>query len=156
MLAKILLSNFSRSNPRFDTGMERAVKPGLSTIYPFECPKYASLDPVVVRMYNWKKSDSAGGECKLWFLGDGYIRLEIDTELYTGRPGKLMWSGIQTDYRQPYDYRFGNMRRKVVEADDEDEESAEMHREHLAKLGRTESEESEFDLSDYGYIPYEW
>jgi hypothetical protein len=146
MSAKILLSCFA------DGGMHRAIQPGLSTVFPSKRPKFASIDPVIIKLYNWKRGDRFRGECGLWFLGEGYIRLEMDTEPFTGKPGKLMWSGIQRYAPVYLSLNFRSMTVDVANADKKDEWSAEMHRKCLAHFGRSEPEESESESSgtDYG------
>lgn len=50
--------------------MKQSAPPGWFTSYPFTRPEYASLDPVIVSLRY------TGSDLKIWFLGNGYARME--------------------------------------------------------------------------------
>ncbi|KAF1842443.1 uncharacterized protein K460DRAFT_185258 [Cucurbitaria berberidis CBS 394.84] len=78
-----------------DIMLHADIHPGACTTLPFTRRKFASLDPVLIKLFHWENRTPKQGLWKLWFLGNGFLRLEIDTQPYTGKPGKLMISGIQ-------------------------------------------------------------
>jgi hypothetical protein len=49
------------------------VAPEVCEILPFRRPEYASLEPIKINV-GWRESG-----LKLWFLGNGMLRLEMDT-----------------------------------------------------------------------------
>lgn len=80
-----------------DFVMKGSVEPYSVTSFPIRRPKYASLDPVVVDLR------CAEGDLKVWFLGNGYMRIEWNTTFLAGKQGALMMSCIQVEKTGEYD-----------------------------------------------------
>jgi hypothetical protein len=77
------------------------------------------------------------------------MRLETDTELYTDKSGKLMWSGLQVPYRICR-YTFGDV--KTVDKNKQEEDRAQIYRDHALEFGRVpEQSTSDSSGDDCGY-----
>ena len=118
---KIVLTAWHSPPGKYRPAIQRAVAPGLSMLFPMERPRYASLEPLPMKLRDWRQSEDGGrkegADCSVWFLGHGCIRLEMDMQPYTGQPGKLMWSGLQLPSRQPYKHTIENKRWESSQAD---------------------------------------
>jgi len=77
---------------RFD-GYISGLEGMLGVLKPFKFPKYASLDPIVI------KTTGRSREVTIWFAEAGYMRMEMTMgskeDIRNGKGVEVIWSGIQ-------------------------------------------------------------
>jgi hypothetical protein len=143
--------------------MFKYVKPGINAVLPFERPKQVDLVPQEIEFRvkergTYYGAGHRGGSCKLWFLGNGYLRLEMNVELYTGEPGKLMWSGIQSascdqHLRDEWQYIDMDLNDLCENAEEEEDSESEEESEEESDSGSDlNSVTDEFGGGDDDYV----
>jgi hypothetical protein len=139
------------------------ITPGVNSVLRFEWPKKVDLKPQQIKFQMTPEgvkhgvSGTGSKNCKLWLLGKGYLRLAMDTELYTRLPGKLMWSGIQYKSREEYIedkarlWRVSRVGSEDLTTDTEEDDTED----HTQDDGDTD-EHSEEDPSNVSERTREW
>ncbi|KAI4694095.1 uncharacterized protein J4E84_002675 [Alternaria hordeiaustralica] len=110
---------------------------------PFDWPQEASLEPIVV------KTSSRCREIKMWFAGNGYMRMQCDMgsveELANGQAKRVTWNAIQNtkEHKEREQKAFMARRRR------EDEEFRVRQAEAIRRREREEEQAREQKKEDH-------